>query len=1315
MKKIWIFLLLFSVKSLFAQDLSTINVDISKYIQSPNAASLGKYGEIETSPFTGLPSININVFSLVYKGIPINASLSYTAGGVKLEEHPSWVGQNWSLNVGGVVTRKMNGGVDEVDPFTYSYYDHYDLLNPSAPKQWDDVERMIDVSQHGKDGVTKALLSPDEFFFSLPNGKSGSMFKSHLGNWVVKCNQPGKLVAEVFLNTGGLTLKNKVRASSSILLGRIINKFIITDDDGTKYIFGDQINAIEFIRGPRKIFISGTPEIIANAWYLVQIKSPQNNVVNLTYERGEHQFIQSVSYGHNIDYRMLINGDLKCNGNNNNGINGSGQVITPSYLTEISCNAFKISFEKAESIDSYPYNMFEDASPFKGFDYGDIYVGNSNNYANGAAVIFANPPKWYKLKTITVTDFNNVKKEQYTFDYNNDGATTNQRLFLNRFNKVSPPSVVLEDDAFLIQPSLKASYSFNYNDPAILPTYNSMLVDEWGYLNNKHYPYGTTNITSSVVSQLLENFKADTLYTGKGLLNRITYPTGGYTNYFYESNDYSTYIQKKPGEVNAISQAGFGGGMRIKKIVNYTAEGSQNWKEFIYRNILDPGTSSGILSGKKQFYIKGQVGVNPVGYFEYISNTSSTDVDYTNGRDVVYTEVKELMSDGSYNTYRYSNSNAAQYRDEVLNIAAMSYGTANTYGSGTAYFTNKPAWSFPIFSHTSREMERGQLLIKETYNAENTLIYKQENTYRDDAARFNEFVRFYDYKQPTVSCDAGSISEYYIEARKIYTYFPYQKSQTETFYNLTGGDPRLVTKNFVYDNNWRLLKEDILINSRQEIVKNVYKYPFDILPANDPSGTYSGMTEKNIISPVIEKTDYLNTVQTNFNKTNYYRPNPTVYPNLYVPSNVQNQTLFSNPLETKIEYHAYEESNGDNLSASQSGGPKISYQWGYEKTVPIAIAKNALHTEFFHENFEGSNSTIVLSGTTAAPAHTGVKYWQGPTYTVSWNKPVGRLYIINYWYKVNGIWRFKEADYSGPATLEPDNADAFDDISIYPKDATISTYTYSPMAGVTSVIDESAKTTYYEYDSFNRLKTIRDQDRNITKSICYNLAGGQTGCPIPELKYNEELYQDFVKNDCVNGTGSTVRYTVIQNTYGGATQAEANAKAQADIAANGQSNANVKGYCNLYAKVGVTSSYNVVTSGYMQTFTTREIGVFADEACMVPFTLAAPVTINYSDLQVSTNNIDPAVKTKQIFAVVIPAGANKISIGERLSGCSAPGGGGTPPVIISRAANSSTGSGETNVLPPGGGGGDDPGPTPTSTCTTVTITLLSGVGYTPKP
>ncbi|MFN4973986.1 MAG: hypothetical protein ACK5GV_01940, partial [Bacteroidota bacterium] len=82
-------------------------------IASPNAAALGKYGDIPVNNHTGIPSISIPLYTLKEGSLSVPVSLSYHASGLRVEENASWVGAGWSLNAGGVITRTVKDKPDE--------------------------------------------------------------------------------------------------------------------------------------------------------------------------------------------------------------------------------------------------------------------------------------------------------------------------------------------------------------------------------------------------------------------------------------------------------------------------------------------------------------------------------------------------------------------------------------------------------------------------------------------------------------------------------------------------------------------------------------------------------------------------------------------------------------------------------------------------------------------------------------------------------------------------------------------------------------------------------------------------------------------------------------------------------------------------------------------------------------------------------------------------------------------------------------------------------------------------------------------------
>ena len=80
---------------------------------TPNAASLGKYGDIPVSFNTGIPNVGIPIHTLTEGSISLPISLSYHAGGLKVGEPCSWAGLGWSLSAGGMISRTVQGRADE--------------------------------------------------------------------------------------------------------------------------------------------------------------------------------------------------------------------------------------------------------------------------------------------------------------------------------------------------------------------------------------------------------------------------------------------------------------------------------------------------------------------------------------------------------------------------------------------------------------------------------------------------------------------------------------------------------------------------------------------------------------------------------------------------------------------------------------------------------------------------------------------------------------------------------------------------------------------------------------------------------------------------------------------------------------------------------------------------------------------------------------------------------------------------------------------------------------------------------------------------
>src|SRR5690606_30956926 len=117
-------------------------------------------------------------------------------------------------------------------------------------------------------------------------------------------------------------------------------------------------------------------------------------------------------------------------------------------------------------------------------------------------------------------------------------------------------------------------------------------------------------------------------------------------------------------------------------------------------------------------------------YWE-LSNNPTEPLLTTDGNHITYSEVTEKLSDGSFTVYTFSNHDVQQYRDEDANATYVADDTRR--------------WRYDPF--TSRELERGNLLSKTMYAADNSKVREEIYTYNDDPNRFNTSVRFIDVKE----------------------------------------------------------------------------------------------------------------------------------------------------------------------------------------------------------------------------------------------------------------------------------------------------------------------------------------------------------------------------------------------------------------------------------------------------------------------------------------------------------------------------------------------------------------------------------------
>ena len=208
---------------------------------------------------------------------------------------------------------------------------------------------------------------------------------------------------------------------------------------------------------------------------------------------------------------------------------------------------------------------------------------------------------------------------------------------------------------------------------------------------------------------------------------------------------------------------------------------------------------------------------------------------------------------------------------------------------------------------------------------------------------------------------------------------------------------------------------------------------------------------------------------------NLATPSPT-----FVISSYSNNSILKDGRYTNENFITF--LNGNILEQQKTNDLKQSYIWGYNNQYPIASVGNSAVKDIFHTSFEETEGN-----STTGDARTG-KLSRIGGYTKALSNLTAGTYILSYWQKSGSTWNYIESKVPVTGTTHtitvPTNIQ-LDELRLYPSTAQMTTYTYEPLIGMTSQCDANNKITYYEYDGFGRLKTIRDQDRNVIKNMDY--------------------------------------------------------------------------------------------------------------------------------------------------------------------------------------------------------------------------------------
>jgi len=310
-----------------------------------------------------------------------------------------------------------------------------------------------------------------------------------------------------------------------------------------------------------------------------------------------------------------------------------------------------------------------------------------------------------------------------------------------------------------------------------------------------------------------------------------------------------------------------------------------------------------------------------------------------------------------------------------------------------------------------------------------------------------------------------------------------------------------------------LLRNKIVKDSKGNESSTTYRYPFSFYTPIYEQTLFDKMLVKNIISIPVEQYITKDTDILGVNVSMFADFNGKVYPSSFsslrtkipfssyqkVFVNTSNVVVQDSKLNTDsriIDYDSY----GNPTTIQDKNGVLTTYLYGYGGEYLLAKVTNASYENI--RTILGSQTINNLNLTTVTAKATDS--------------------IVNILRKHPNL-----------------------------KDASIVSYTYTPLIGVSSKTDARGVTESYDYDIFNRLAAIRDQKNNILQSYSYERRKELVN---PQLFTNKSISKAFQRNSCpVRYKGTTQTYSVPTGTYISIiSQADADQQAQADIDANGQ-------------------------------------------------------------------------------------------------------------------------------------------------------------------
>ena len=951
-------------------------------IPTPNATELGRYGDIPVSYYTGKADIIIPLYSLTVKGVTLPITLNYNASGVLVNSLPGWLGDNWSLTAGGVITRIVQDICDEFEG--HEGYDGYLNMEERIAVEHDEYVKNNYFKSHGsllqlsnfgntannqaiKDSISKRTcdFSPDIFYFNFL-GKTGRFFLGNDGQWKVFCNENLEVIFDYndSSNYEYPLFETFPDPHTTYLQPKTIKGFIIRDENGTEYHFGGSKNYIEYsIPFFRQFGNEHSQFWTANSWYINKIVDRNGNTLfQFEYQRGKYIVqLYNTFFKYEYDYRYspdnIYYGHII---EDNSYCPFDGVLNSPIYLVSITSSDKRRIVVNSSDLDMSMSTIYSSLYAKYGYNNDNLinaFVSRIYRYYQWASY-----PPFYYLQT------DDSEASAYQFNSSSTEKDKNP-LITTRLRKLVDIALYCTAGT---QTAIGPKYTFEYDTSArmrltkiniknslgvnegvyqlsyytgLTADYITTATDHWGYYNANEISTYPTDVQG--YNSFIQQRNANMSVCKAGMLSQIIYPTGGKTVFDYESHNYAKYLNSIRNLL--INSSGTAGGVRVKAITNYDALGNiLSRRTFEYTLPTSTTQSSGQLYAQPVYYWPSwesrNLNPNSWSVINLFKSTSILPLSNKFGPHVGYSYVKEAFQDGTYNVYQYSNLSEA-------------YDT-----SASLSFSNNTQTPYDVY--TERDYKRGCLLSISNYNDRDTLKRKTDYIYRNDNVENNyvwtsslSFENFMGnpYLVDTVfSHFTGGVyklfyPKYDLSSVQTVTYFPENNLSESTSYNRADYTKLVSYGNYQHNVDIRALLSETKSRSG-ESVSILYTYPF--APTNDAT-TQELFTKQFFMQPVTVEQTLQGQAIAKYT-TLYAR-----FGNLILPQK-ELEYKGCDP-DTTITYNAYT-NTGAVSNYRERGKATTSLTWGWGDNYLLNKTEGSLQTSYIYTQNLFLSSIILPNG-----------------------------------------------------------------------------------------------------------------------------------------------------------------------------------------------------------------------------------------------------------------------------------------------------------------------------------------------------------------